>query len=185
MHDRARAGVLPWFLCAAAVALAVVVVSMAVRVPADVAAVPLFRPPPSTAGTDLVGKQVALGSMQGAPLVVIFFASWCGPCHEDAPIFTDLADRYGERVGFVSVAVGDAPHEARAFASRYGWTWPVLRDDEHRWVAAFGPPGVPATFVVDADGAVIRTLTGPVTEERIDAAVSPLVSSSDMVDLPG
>ena len=185
MNDRPRGGVLGWFVIAATVALAVFLVSMAARVPADVAAAPLFRPPPSTAGTDLLGKQVALGSMQGAPLVVIFFASWCGPCHEDAPIFTDLADRYGERVGFVSVAVDDVPDEARAFATRYGWTWPVLRDDERRWVAAFGPPGVPTTFVVDADGAVIRRLTGPVTEEQIDAAVSPLVSSSDMVELPG
>jgi cytochrome c biogenesis protein CcmG/thiol:disulfide interchange protein DsbE len=177
VNDRARGGMLPWFLGAAAVALAVFLVSMAVRVPADVAAAPLFRPPPSTAGTDLVGKQVALGSMRGAPLVVIFFASWCGPCHEDAPVFADLAERYRERVGFVSVAVGDAPHDARAFASRYGWTWPVVRDDERRWVAAFGPPGVPATFVVDSEGAVIRTLTGPMTEELIDATLDPLVSS--------
>lgn len=176
MHDRARGGVLPWFLGAAAVALAVVIVSMAVRVPADVSAAPLFRPPPSTAGTDLEGRQVTLGSMRGAPLVVIFFASWCGPCHEDAPSFAALADRYRERVGFVSVAVDDAPHEARAFATRYGWTWPVVRDDERRWVAAFGPPGVPATFVIDADGTVIRTLTGPVTEDQIDAALDPLVS---------
>jgi cytochrome c biogenesis protein CcmG/thiol:disulfide interchange protein DsbE len=180
--ERPRGGVLPWLLGAAAVALAVVIVSMAVRLPADVAAAPLFRPPPSTAGTDLEGEQVTLGSLQGAPLVVIFFASWCGPCHDDAPSFAALADRYRERVGFVSVAVDDAPHEARAFATRYGWTWPVLRDDERRWVAAFGPPGVPATFVIDADGAVIRTLTGPVTEEQIDAALSPLVSSSDIVD---
>ena len=185
MHDRARAGVLPWFLGVAAVALAIVVVSMAARVPADVAAAPLFRPLPTTAGTDLEGKHVALGPMQGAPLVVIFFASWCGPCHEDAPIFAALADRYRERVGFISVAVDDPPHEARAFASRYGWSWPVVRDDERRWVSAFGPPGVPATFVIDAEGAVIRTLTGPVTEEQIDAALDPLVSSSDMVDPTG
>ena len=182
LNDRAGGGVLGWFVIAATVALAVFLVSMAARVPAHVATAPLFRPPPSTAGTDLVGKQVALGSMQGAPLVVIFFASWCGPCHEDAPIFAALADRYRERVGFISVAVGDAPHEARAFASRYGWTWPVVRDDERRWVAAFGPPGVPATFVIDAEGAVTRTLTGPVTEEQIDAALDPLVSSSDIVD---
>lgn len=182
MNDRTRGGTLPWFLSAAAVALAVVMVSMAVRVPADVAAAPLFRPPPSTAGADLEGKQVALGSMQGAPLVVIFFASWCGPCHEDAPMFAALADRYRERVGFISVAVDDAPHELRAFASRYGWTWPVVQDDERRWVAAFGPPGVPATFVVDAEGAVIQTLTGPMTEEQIDAALDRLVSSSDFVD---
>jgi cytochrome c biogenesis protein CcmG/thiol:disulfide interchange protein DsbE len=123
--------------------------------------------------------------MRGAPLVVIFFASWCGPCHEDAPIFTDLADRYGHRVRFISVAVGDAPHEARSFATRYGWTWPVLRDDEHRWVAAFGPPGVPATFVIDRDGAVIRTLTGRVTAKQIDAALEPLVSSNDRLDPTG
>jgi cytochrome c biogenesis protein CcmG/thiol:disulfide interchange protein DsbE len=182
MNDQTRGETLPWLLSAAAVALAVVMVSMAVRVPADVAAAPLFRPPPSTAGADLEGKQVALGSMQGAPLVVIFFASWCGPCHEDAPMFAALADRYRERVGFISVAVDDAPHELRAFASRYGWTWPVVRDDERRWVAAFGPPGVPATFVVDAEGAVIQTLTGPMTEEQIDAALDRLVSSSDIVD---
>jgi cytochrome c biogenesis protein CcmG/thiol:disulfide interchange protein DsbE len=185
VDDRPRGGVLPWFLIATTVALAVFLVSIAARVPADVAATPLFRPPPSTAGTDLVGKQVALGSMQGAPLVVIFFASWCGPCHEDAPVFAALADRYRERVGFISVAVDDAAHEARAFASRYGWTWPVVRDDERRWVAAFGPPGVPATFVVDAEGAVIRTLTGPVIEEQIDAALDPLVSSTGMVDPTG
>jgi cytochrome c biogenesis protein CcmG, thiol:disulfide interchange protein DsbE len=185
MNDRARGGMLPWFLGAVAVALAVVIVSMAVRVPADVAAAPLFRPPPSTAGTDLEGTQVALGSMQGAPLVVIFFASWCGPCHEDAPMFTDLAGRYGERVGFVSVAVDDVPEAARAFATRYGWTWPVLRDGERRWVAAFGPAGVPATFVVDGEGAVIRTLSGPVTEEQVHAALDPLVSPSDTVDPTG
>jgi cytochrome c biogenesis protein CcmG/thiol:disulfide interchange protein DsbE len=178
--DRSRGGVVRWLLIAATVALAVFLVSMAVRAPADVTATPSFRPPPSTVGTDLLGKQVSLGSLRGTPLVVIFFASWCGPCHEDAPVFAGLADRYGQRVRLLSVAIDDAPHDVRAFAMQYGWTWPVVRDDERRWVAAFGPPGVPATFVVDADGAVIRTLTGRVTEDQIDAALDPIVSSSDM-----
>jgi cytochrome c biogenesis protein CcmG, thiol:disulfide interchange protein DsbE len=129
-----------------------------------------------------LGGHVSLGSTRGAPLVVIFFASWCGPCHQDAPIYTDLSARYGQGVRFISVAVDDPLHEVRVFARRYGWTWPVVRDEKHRWVAAFGPPGVPATYVIDSDGVVIRSITGPVTEEQIDSALAPLVRSSDKVD---
>jgi cytochrome c biogenesis protein CcmG/thiol:disulfide interchange protein DsbE len=177
MSDRVYGRVPRWFLIAAPLVLAGLVVSMTVRLPADVVTASFLRPSPSTSGTDLLGRRVSLGSLRGAPLVVIFFASWCGPCHEDAPIFTGLAGRYGQRVGLLSVAIDDAPHDVRAFAMQYGWTWPIVRDHEHRWVAAFDPPGVPATFVIDADGAVIRTLTGPVTEDQIDAALDPLVST--------
>jgi len=184
MQERAHGRVPRWLLVAALSPLAGLLVSMAVRLPADVTA-SSFRPPPSTSGTDLLGRQVSLGSMRGAPLVVIFFASWCGPCHEDASIFADLADRYGERVGLISIAIDDAPHDVRAFAMQYAWTWPVLRDDERRWVVAFGPPGVPSTFVMDKDGEVIRTIPGQVTEEQIDSALDPLVSSADAVDPTG
>lgn len=181
MNGRAYGGVPRWSLIAASLVLSGLLVSIAARPMAGVTAASFLRPPPSTAGTDLLGGHVSLGSMRGAPLVVIFFASWCGPCHEDAPIYTDLADRFRQRVGFISVAVGDPPHDVRAFAKRYGWTWPVVRDDEHRWVAAFGPLGVPATYVIDPGGAVIQTLTGAVTEEQIDASLDPLVLSSDIV----
>jgi len=179
MIGRAHGGVPRWSLIAAPLVLGGLVVSMVVRPTTDVTAAPFLRPPPSTEGRDLLGGNVSLGSRRGAPLVVIFFASWCGPCHEDAPIYTRLADRYRRRVGFIAVAVDDAPHDARAFARGYGWTWPVVRDDEHRWVFAFGPLGVPATYVIDSDGVVIRTLTGPVTAEQIDASLDPLVLSSE------
>ena len=166
-----------WFLVAITSVLACLAVSMVVRPSADVAS-RHFRPPPSTAGTDVLGRHVSLGSMRGHPVVVIFFASWCGPCHEDASAFADLADRYRDHVRFISVAVGDPPDAARAFATRYGWTWPVVTDDERRWVAAFGPAGVPATFVVDTGGTVVRTLAGPVTGGQIDAVLDPLAASS-------
>jgi cytochrome c biogenesis protein CcmG/thiol:disulfide interchange protein DsbE len=175
MNGRAYGRVPRWSVIAAPLVLAGLVVSMAVRPPAGDTAAPFLRPPPSTAGTDLLGRHLSLGSMRGAPLVVTFFASWCGPCHEDAPIFTRLADRYRQRVGLISVAVDDPPREARAFATRYGWTWPVLRDEEHRWVAAFGPPGVPATFVLDTHGVVTQTLAGPVSEARVAKALTPLL----------
>jgi cytochrome c biogenesis protein CcmG, thiol:disulfide interchange protein DsbE len=172
---------LRWISIAAPLVLSGLVVSMAASPMNGEVATRAFRPPPSTTGMALPGGQVSLGSMRGAPLVVIFFASWCGPCHTDARAYAEVADRYRQRVGFISVAVDDPPREVRAFARRYDWTWPVVRDDEHRWVAAFGPPGVPATFVLDADGVVVQTLAGPVTEERIHAAVDPLVPSGDTV----
>jgi cytochrome c biogenesis protein CcmG, thiol:disulfide interchange protein DsbE len=181
MNGREHRGVRRWFSVVAPLVLAAAMISTAVRLSADVATTPL-RPPASTAGTDLLGRHVSLGSMRGDPLVVIFFASWCGPCHEDAPIFTGLADRYRDQVKFISVAVGDAPRDARAFATRYDWTWPIVPDDQRRWVAAFGPPGVPATFVVDTNGAVIETLAGSVTAGQMDAALDPLVRSSQGSD---
>jgi cytochrome c biogenesis protein CcmG/thiol:disulfide interchange protein DsbE len=178
MNGRAYGGVPRWSLIAASLVLSGLVVSIVVSPTTDVTAAPFLRPPPSTAGTDLQGGHVSLGSRRGAPLVVIFFASWCGPCHQDAPVYADLADRFRQRVSFISVAVDDPPHEVRGFAKRYGWTWPVVRDDEHRWVAAFGPLGVPATYVIDPEGVVIRTLTGAVTAQQIDASLDPLVLPS-------
>jgi cytochrome c biogenesis protein CcmG/thiol:disulfide interchange protein DsbE len=178
MNGRACGGVPRWSLIAASLVLSGLGVSIGARPMAGLSVAPLLRPPPSTAGRDLLGEHVSVGSRRGAPLVVIFFASWCGPCHEDAPIYADLADRFGQRVSLISVAVDDSPHDARAFAKRYGWTWPVVRDDGHRWVAAFGPLGVPATYVIDPGGAVVRTLTGPVTAEQIGASLDPLVLPS-------
>jgi cytochrome c biogenesis protein CcmG, thiol:disulfide interchange protein DsbE len=175
MNGRAHCGVPRWSLIAAPLVLGGLVVSMAVGPIADGTATPVLRPPPLTAGRDLLGEHVSLGSMRGAPLVVIFFGSWCGPCHEDAHIFTRLAVRYRPRVRFISVAIGDPPRDVRAFVGRYGWTWPVLRDEEHRWVAAFGPPGVPATFVLDSLGVVTQTLAGPVSEARVAKALAPLL----------
>jgi cytochrome c biogenesis protein CcmG, thiol:disulfide interchange protein DsbE len=171
-------GVPRWLLIAAPLVLAgELVISMAVRFPAEVTAAPSLRPPPSTTGTDLEGRSVSLGSMRGAPLVVSFFASWCGPCREDASIFTSLANRYRERVEFISVAVGDDPHDVRVFAAQHAWTWSVILDDRRRWVEAFGPPGVPTTFVLNAEGVVTEALFGPVTEGRLASTLDALVPS--------
>lgn len=178
MNVRAVGRVPRWLSVVAPFVLASLAVSIAVGPSTDVASRPL-RPPPSTGGTDLLSRQVTLGSLRGKPVVVIFFASWCAPCHEDARIFTELAGRYRDEVRFISIAVSDDRQDARAFATRYGWTWPTVLDDGHRWVGAFGPPGVPTTFVIDPGGAVIKTLNGPVTSAQVDAVLDPLLRSSD------
>jgi cytochrome c biogenesis protein CcmG/thiol:disulfide interchange protein DsbE len=169
-----------WLLIATPFLLAGgLVTSTAVRDRPEVSDAPSFQPRPSTKGVDLRGRTITLGSMRGTPLTVIFFASWCGPCHEEAQIFTRLAERYGRRVGFVSVAVDEGSDQARAFAARYAWTWSVIPDDRRVWVDAFGPPGLPATFLLDADGEVRHTLFGPLTQGRLTSRLEALLAEAE------
>jgi cytochrome c biogenesis protein CcmG/thiol:disulfide interchange protein DsbE len=133
----------------------------------------LARPPSIDAsalalrGIDLSGRSVAVSRFAGRPLVVGFFGSWCGPCRRDAPLFATLARRFGGSVSLLSVAVSDDPAADQAFASRYGWTWPIVEDTGFRWSLAFAVPGVPTTYVLGSDGQVADRIVGPITPQGL------------------
>jgi cytochrome c biogenesis protein CcmG, thiol:disulfide interchange protein DsbE len=129
-------------------------------------------------GTDLSGRPVAVSRFAGKPLVIGFFGSWCGPCRRDAPVFAALARRFGRSVWLLSVAVSDDPSADRAFASRYGWTWPIVEDEGFRWSVAFGVPGVPTTYVLGPDGRLADRIVGPVTPDGLEQDLRPLVAET-------
>lgn len=129
------------------------------------------KPAPAVAGQTLGGRgRVTLASLRGRVVVLSFFASWCGPCGQEAPSFAAYAWRVHRSrapVRVLGVVYNDQDTAAAAFASKYGLTFPVLEDPGGAIANAFGVDGPPVTVVLDASGRVAAVLDGPVTEQQL------------------
>jgi cytochrome c biogenesis protein CcmG/thiol:disulfide interchange protein DsbE len=101
------------------------------------------------------------------PVVVNFFASWCGPCVEEEPVLMTLKARHVRMIG---IAYKDAPQNTQAFLSRLGDPFSQrLVDRNGRAGIEFGVTGVPETYLVAADGKVLAKHTGPLNPADADA----------------
>jgi cytochrome c biogenesis protein CcmG/thiol:disulfide interchange protein DsbE len=104
----------------------------------------------------------------GKPVVVNFWASWCGPCADEAPLLQDAAKRYGDRVSFVGVDVQDVDSDGQAFLRKYGITYANGSGNAGPISVQYGMRGVPETYFVAPDGRLIRkwnTLTAADLEQ--------------------
>ena len=104
------------------------------------------------------------------PVVVTFFASWCGPCQSELPQVARVADQLqaaGARVAFVGVDGNDDHASGLAFAQRAGVRFPVGADDGSVIAPRFGIPGYPATVFIDARGVVVHVVRGPVSRATL------------------
>lgn len=99
------------------------------------------------------GALVSLESLRGRHVVVNFWASWCGPCRDEAPILDRLSKTYGPRgVLFLGINVRDLTSSAKAFIDEFDLTFPSLRDGTSETEERFEATGVPETLIIDPDG---------------------------------
>jgi cytochrome c biogenesis protein CcmG, thiol:disulfide interchange protein DsbE len=110
----------------------------------------------------LGGGEVDTGLAPGTPTVVNLWASWCTPCREELPVLQGLADAAAGKVQVVGVISKDGVPQADSFATDAGVSFPGAFDGEGELMAELGLPGLPATYFLDAAGAVVHTETGPV-----------------------
>lgn len=135
-------------------------------------------PAPAFTATRLEGEgALSLSELRGKPVVLNFWASWCGPCEDEAPMLRAAADRYAGRVAFLGVDIRDSISDARAFVERHDLGYPNVRDESLEVYRAYGLTGQPETFVIDADGRIVHHVAGaiPSTErlfELIDDALA-------------
>jgi cytochrome c biogenesis protein CcmG/thiol:disulfide interchange protein DsbE len=104
----------------------------------------------------------------GKPVVVNFWASWCGPCADEAPVLQDAARRYGDRIAFIGVNVQDNDSDAQAFLRKYNVSYPNGSKNAGPISIQYGMRGVPETYFVAPDGRLIRkwnTLTAADLEQ--------------------
>jgi thiol-disulfide isomerase/thioredoxin len=136
------------------------------------------RVAPALPGESLSGPHVTLSSLlsstHGRPALVVFWASWCTSCAEEAPALERFYQSPDGRGRMVGVDWSDpVTADARRFLRRYRWTFPVLRDQEGVVGNDYGlGAGLPDTFVLDADGHIQQVLRGPQTVVSLRTALT-------------
>lgn len=103
----------------------------------------------------LDGGRLALEDLRGSPIVLNFWASWCIPCREEAPLLAAMDREYGPRgVRVLGVVYQDSAESARSFMQTYDQAFPGLIDADGRTAIDYGVFGIPETFFIDAGGTV-------------------------------
>jgi cytochrome c biogenesis protein CcmG, thiol:disulfide interchange protein DsbE len=138
------------------------------------------RPAPDTNLAPLAGLTrdgaplpgISAADFKGAVTLVNVWASWCVPCHDEAPLLDALsADK---RIRIVGINYKDKPDNARRFLGRYGNPFAAAgTDDNGRASMEWGVYGVPETFIVGRDGNIAYKLVGPITEANLERVLKP------------
>jgi cytochrome c biogenesis protein CcmG/thiol:disulfide interchange protein DsbE len=113
----------------------------------------------------------------GTVTVVNVWASWCVPCHDEAPLLMKMAE--DKRFRIVGINYKDQPENARRFIGRYGNPFAAVGADiRGRASIDWGVYGVPETFVVGRDGRIAYKLVGPISEDNLKGALMPAIEKA-------
>jgi thiol-disulfide isomerase/thioredoxin len=132
------------------------------------------EPAPNFVLEQLGGGEVALAGLRGKPVIVDFWATWCGPCEDSIPVLVAFQKKYAGRVQVLGVSVDWEREEVAPFAREHGMNYPVLFGDESL-ALEYGAPGFPALFIVDAEGRIAEAHVGVTTLPELEASVAPLL----------
>jgi cytochrome c biogenesis protein CcmG/thiol:disulfide interchange protein DsbE len=146
--------------------------------PSKIPSALIGRPAPQTAlpaldglvtnGATIPGLDPA--TFKGKVSVVNVWASWCVPCHDEAPLLTRLGQ--DKRLQIIGINYKDVPDNARRFLGRYGNPFGMVGvDGNGRASIEWGVYGVPETFVVGRDGNIAYKMVGPVTPQNFDSVL--------------
>jgi cytochrome c biogenesis protein CcmG, thiol:disulfide interchange protein DsbE len=116
-------------------------------------------------------------TFQGAVTLLNVWASWCVPCHDEAPFLEQLSR--DQRIQIVGINYKDAPDNARRFLSRYGNPFAAAgRDETGRASIDWGVYGVPETFLIGRDGRIAYKLVGPITAGNLANTLGPEIEKA-------
>jgi cytochrome c biogenesis protein CcmG/thiol:disulfide interchange protein DsbE len=135
---------------------------------------------PPIAGLDRDGQPIPgldPAKFKGAVTVVNVWASWCVPCHDEAPLLVQLAE--DSRLRLVGINYKDLADNARRFLGRYGDPFAAAGADESgRAAIEWGVYGVPETFIVGRDARIAYKLVGPITADNFDSVLKPQIEKA-------
>lgn len=156
---------------------AVLLGTLVARLPAT-SPTAIGAPAPDFTLTDLDGAPIALADLRGRPVVVNFWASWCGPCVEEFPLLRAAAERHaGDGLAIIGIVRDDRVEAARSFMADHGGTWPAAMDPGGRVASAYGTVGVPETYFIDRDGRIAARQIGQFTAASLDAKLAAITGS--------
>lgn len=130
---------------------------------------------------DLEGNEVHLSDYVGKPIVLNFWASWCGPCQMEMPDFHEKYLTLKDDVHFLMVNMTDGSREtvdtASSFVEEQGYSFPVLYDKDSDAAAAYGVRSIPTTYFIDAKGYAVAQVAGAIDAETLQKGIDMALES--------
>ena len=142
---------------------------------ANQAASPVGNRVPDLTIRSLDGQVISLRTWMGTPMVVNFWASWCVPCRQEAPVLAAAAKQTEGHVLFVGIDIQDTDAAAGAYEAEVKSPYPV-GPAIHGSYRDFGVTAPPETFFVDRTGMVVSRIIGPVDSHRMDIYLSQILN---------
>jgi cytochrome c biogenesis protein CcmG, thiol:disulfide interchange protein DsbE len=120
----------------------------------------------------------SLADYRGKVVVLNFFASWCAPCADEAPLI-ERTQRLLRKSGatFLGVSWNDTEQDSSAFLRQHGLIYPAIRDITGSYAKAYGVKGMPESFVIDKRGRIVALSRGVMDERFVKSQIEPLLSA--------
>jgi cytochrome c biogenesis protein CcmG, thiol:disulfide interchange protein DsbE len=130
--------------------------------------------------------ELALEEVRGAPVMLNFWASWCIPCREEAPVLQRGWERWGKRgVLFIGLDMQDLRSDARSFLREFRITYPSIRDPGKEVSLRYGATGIPETYFITARGRVVAHAIGAMSSDQLNRGVVAARSAIPLDTLEG
>ena len=130
---------------------------------------------PPAADEAFADGHLSLSELRGQPVVLNFWASWCIPCRDEAPVFAASARVHQSNVVFVGLDVQDLTSDARRFLRRYKVPYASVRESGSSVYRAYGLTGVPETYYIDRRGRIAAHSIGAVSRSQLEKGIQAVV----------
>lgn len=123
---------------------------------------------------DTKGNAVRLSDLEGKPMIINFWATWCGYCLYEMPYFEEAYKKYGDEIQFLMVNANDDFSDAREFIDEKDYTFPCYYDLEYSAYMTYGLSSLPRTVAIDAEGNMLYNRAGLISEETLQRIIDTI-----------
>ena len=134
------------------------------------------HPAPEFELVSVAGETVRLSDFQGQPVILNFWATWCGPCRAEFPEFQQAAVDNADRLVIIGInnTSADQADQIPGFLKEFGITFPIVLDEDGQTIKRYRILGLPTTIFIDSDGIINEVFTGPLNKAYIESKISEL-----------